>query len=41
MPIALVAEMTGTSPEMVSKVYSLNSEKNTPFVKAVNKVRSG
>jgi integrase len=41
VPIAIVAEMTGTSPEMIAKVYSHISEKKTLFLEAANKVRPG
>jgi hypothetical protein len=39
LPIALVAEMTGTSPEMIAKVYSHISEKQSLLMEAVNMVR--
>ena len=39
VPIALVAEMTGTSPEMIARVYSHVSEKKTLLMDAVNQVR--
>jgi integrase len=41
VPIALVAEMTGTSPEMIAKVYSHVSEKKSLLMDAVNMVRPG
>ena len=41
MPIALVAEMTGTSAEMIPKVYSHVSEKKSLLKDAVNQVRPG
>ena len=37
MPIATVAEMTGTSPEMIAKVYSHLSDKKALLLKAANK----
>jgi integrase len=39
VPIAIVAEMTGTSAEMIAKVYSHLSEKKTLFLEAANRVR--
>jgi len=41
VPIAIVAEMTGTSPAMIAKVYSHISEKKTLFLEAANRVRPG
>ncbi|MGO9600138.1 MAG: tyrosine-type recombinase/integrase [Isosphaeraceae bacterium] len=41
VPIAIVAEMTGTSPQMIAKVYSHISEKKTLFLEAANRVRPG
>ncbi len=39
VPIALVAEMTGTSPEMIAKVYSHISEKKRLLLDAANLIR--
>ena len=39
VPITLVAEMTGTSAEMIARVYSYISEKKSLLLDAENKVR--
>ncbi len=39
VPITLVAEMTGTSAEMIARVYSYISEKKSLLLDAANKVR--
>ena len=39
VPIATVAEMTGTSPEMIAKVYSHLSDKKVLLLAAANQVR--
>jgi integrase len=39
VPIATVAEMTGTSPEMIAKVYSHLSDKKALLMAAANQVR--
>ena len=39
VPITTVGEMTGTSPEMIAKVYSHLSDKKSLLLKAANQVR--
>jgi integrase len=39
VPIALVAEMCGTCPEMIARVYSHISEKKALLLEAANRVR--
>lgn len=39
VPIAVIAEMCGTSPEMIAKVYSHISEKKALFMQAANLIR--
>jgi len=39
VPIAIIAEMCGTSPEMIDRVYSHISEKKSLFLQAANLIR--
>jgi len=39
VPVALVAEMTGTSAEMIARVYSHISEKKSLLLDAANLIR--
>ena len=39
VPLAIVAEMTGTSPELIAKVYSHLSDEKKLLLEAVNQVR--